>query len=203
MVERRSALAGRYFEGEHGAVGDDGPGLELRERRGLALLQLDGPGEDQAFQTAVREALGFDLPLTPGTSKTGSWRAALWTGPNRWTIRAPEAEAGELAPKLKAAYEGRHGALIELGQARTVIRIAGRNARDVLGKGCPLDLHPRVFPLGACGTSQVATVAVQIHHVEEGVFDLSVFRSFGLHLWEWLEEVGAEYGYRVDPVTSG
>jgi len=203
MLERHSALAGHYPEGDHGPVFEEGPGLVLCERRGLALFQIDGPAGDAAFLSAVREALGFDLPGDPGTSTGAGAAAALWTGPGRWTVRTPETAIADLEPKLRAALEGRHGALIELGQARSVIRVAGRNARACLGKGTTIDLHPRAFPVGACATTQLAVVTAQIHHAEEGVYDVAAYRSFGLHLWEWLGEVGAEYGIRVLPVMQG
>ena len=202
-LERRSALADHDQKGGFGAEPPGEPGAHIRERRGLALFQLDGPAEDSGFLNAAREALGFGLPTAPGTSTGDGARAALWAGPNRWTIRAPEADKAELGPKLSTALIGRRGALTELGQARTVIRVEGASARDLLNKGCPLDLHPRSFPDGACGTSQLAGVTAQIHHAEEGAFDLYVFRSFGLHLWEWLQEVGAEYGGRIGEAIAG
>jgi len=48
----------------------------------------------------------------------------------------------------------------------------------------------------------LAGLTTVLHHVEEGVFDLYVFRSFGLQLWEWLQEAGEEYGVRIAPAIT-
>ena len=41
---------------------------------------------------------------------------------------------------------------------RTVIRIAGKRARDTLAKGCAIDLHPRAFTAGSAATTRFAHI---------------------------------------------
>jgi sarcosine oxidase subunit gamma len=76
----------------------------------------------------------------------------------------------------------------------------------VLAKGCPLDLHPRAFPPGACAQSLLAKVAVLIHLQDDDrargpSFDVYVARSFAHYLWMWLEDAGREYGVQIEPET--
>jgi len=203
LEPRRSALEGHDTPGDFGAGLDEGPGIELAERRGLAVIHLEGPAADEAFLKAVEQALGFALPLAPGTSVAAGPAAALWTGPNRWLLPMPDDNGNELLPDLSVSLIGRRGGLTELGHARTVIRLSGRDARALLSKGCPLDLHPSVFPPGSVAGSILAALTVTLHHSEDGAFDLYVFRSFGLALWEWLQEAGEEYGIRIAPAITG
>lgn len=199
----RSALEGRDREGRIGSDHGSEPGLILCERRDLDLVQLDLREADEAGRKAAEGAFGVSLPAEPCRSSRQDAKAALWTGPGRWLLLLPKGTAKETAEALRKALQGRHHALIELTQARTVIRAGGPAVRELLSKGGPIDLHPRVFPVGACAMTSLAHVTALIHHAEEDIFDLTVFRSFGLHLWEWLGDAGEEYNILVTPALEG
>ncbi len=198
-LERESALAGHYKEGGIGAVRPQGPGLELAERRGLSLIQIDGREGDAVYRQAAEVALGLALPETPGTSSAANGKTALWTAPGRWLIVASEGEGPAILTALGEALSGVHRSIIDLSQARCVIRVSGPEALALLSKGNPLDLHPRSFPVGAVAATQLAHVGGTIHHAEDGSYDLYVLRSFALHIWEWALECGEEYGIKVLP----
>ena len=79
-----------------------------------------------------------------------------------------------------------------------MIRVTGPRARDLLAKGCPLDLHPSLFAKGACAQTVMAKAGVLIHAVDDGpTYDLYVLRSFAEYLWRWLEDAAQEYGVAV------
>jgi sarcosine oxidase subunit gamma len=174
-------------------------GLRLAERRDIALVQLDLGPDDAEGCKAAGALIGLDLPTSPGRSSENAAGAALWTGPGRWLLRLPAGDGKASVVALDEALKGRHHAVIDLTQARTVVRASGPRLRDLLSKGAPIDLHPRAFPVGACAVTSLAHVTGTLHHAEEGVFDLYVMRSFGLHLWDWLHEAGEEYGLEVLP----
>ena len=95
-----------------------------------------------------------------------------------------------------------HAAIVDVSDGRVALRLAGPNARDVLAKGCPLDLHPRAFPSGSCAQSLLAKAAVLIHLLDDDphrgpTFDLYVARSSAHYLFAWLEDAGCEYGVQV------
>jgi sarcosine oxidase subunit gamma len=97
-----------------------------------------------------------------------------------------------------------HGAVTDLTDGRAAFRVAGPSARDVLAKGCPLDLHARAFPPGRCAQSLLAKASVLIHLALDDPqagpsFDLYVARSFSHYLFSWLEDAGMEYGVQVEP----
>ena len=80
---------------------------------------------------------------------------------------------------------------------RVILHIEGPRARDVLGKGTGLDLHPRAFGQGRSAVTQMAHVGVHIAQVGPDAFELSLFRGFAESFWEWLTEMSGEYGYEV------
>jgi sarcosine oxidase gamma subunit len=43
----------------------------------------------------------------------------------------------------------------------------------------------------------MAHIGIHVTQVENGVFDLLMFRGFAEGFWEWLTEMAEEYGYEV------
>jgi sarcosine oxidase subunit gamma len=88
--------------------------------------------------------------------------------------------------------------VVDVSDSRAVITLSGPRALDVLAKGCPLDLHPRVFSPGRCAQSLLAKAHVLLHRVDDApTFEIYVHRSFADYLWTWLEDAAAEYGMAV------
>ena len=80
-----------------------------------------------------------------------------------------------------------------------MLRISGPRAREVLAKGCSLDLHRSVFKPGSAGTTPVALIDCVIWQVDETPsYDLAVPTSFAESFWSWLTASAAEYGYTVE-----
>ena len=110
---------------------------------------------------------------------------------------------GALAGRLREALADVHCAVTAVGESRTRIRVSGPKARDLLAKGCPLDLHPEAFgEPGRCAQSHVAKALVVLHLIaddpaEGASFDIYVLRSFAEYLWCWLEDAAREYGLAV------
>ena len=197
-LQRKSALEGHYNEGLVNAASKEAAGLGVSERRGLAIIQFEGRRDDGDFREAAGKALSASLPEGTCGSSGGDGRSFLWTGPNRYQAIAAESEGPAIKAALPDGLQGRHRSIIDLSQARTVFRVSGPALRDFLSKGTSIDLHPRAFPVGSVVVTQVAHVGGTIHHVSEDVFDLYVFRSFGRHVWEWMLEVGEEYGMVIE-----
>ncbi|MGQ0663017.1 MAG: sarcosine oxidase subunit gamma [Pseudomonadota bacterium] len=189
---RRSALEPAYRPGTFGAAGP--PGVILAERRPLAMIQIAAlPATAEEVRAALAGVLGVDAPTRPNTAVRNHGTTLLWVGPQRWLCVAPQ-----LGPWK--SWRLADAAITDLGHARTVMRIQGPRARDLLSKGCGLDLHPRTFPAGACAQSSLAHVAALLHALDaRPTFDLYVARSVALSVWEFLADGAGEYGTRIDP----
>lgn len=189
-------LAGRAAE----APGD--VGVRLAEKILPVAVNLRGDAGDADFVAAVRVALGLEPPTAPNSAAANDSGALLWLGPDEWLAvqhaAAPGSEAA-LADKLRDALAGRHCSVVEVGESLCCIAVSGPRARDLIAKGCPLDLHPRVFGgVGCCAHSHLAKTAITLHQVDDApTFDLYTRRSFADYLWRWLEDAAREYGLAV------
>ena len=173
-------------------------GVRLSEIRGVGKIDLRGDPGDRGFMGGVGRTLDLLLPTEPCQSATQGDVSALWIGPDQWLITCPGDQIRDVAEKLADATLGIHASVAEISAGRTLFRLAGPSALDVLAKGCPLDLHPRVVKPGYVAGSVLAKITALIHLREASVVDIYLGRSFADYLWAWLEEAGADCGLIVD-----
>ena len=200
MVERyleQGPLAHLHLAARAVATPPDDAGVTLAEPARRGLVGLRGPA-DAGFRDAAQRILGLALPTEPNSTAASAGVTAFWLGPDEWLIAAAAARAAGLAAGLREALAGRHHAVLDLSSARATIAVAGAHARDVLAKGCPLDLHPRAFTPGACAQSHYAKAAVLLYQADDTPsYELTTSRSFAEYLWLRLEDAAQEYGCAV------
>ena len=173
-------------------------GVELRERAFLGHLNLRGEASDQTFLEAVQGALGFGLPVEPNTVAEGGELVALWLGPSEWLVLTPPGQETGLARALRDALGEVFSSVVDVTGGQTVINLRGSRVRDLLAKGCTLDLHPRAFGPGSCAQTLVAKTNVTVRQLDDSPsIDLIVRRSFADYLALWIEDAGEEYGLAV------
>jgi len=153
---------------------------------GTAAGDLIQERADLWIKRVYGDVAEIEPPRQPNRATANNGVHALWVAPGEWLLVG---EGEEI--QIEAASS-------DLSHGRTVFRIPANAARQILAKGCPLDLHPSAFPSGSCAQSLLAKADVLIYlHEDGGRFDLYVPRSYADYLWRWLEDAGAEYGVAV------
>ena len=163
------------------------------------LTQLDlRIAPEGAAATAVGRALGGELPVAPCTSTRGTSARGtssrigdvevLWLGPDEWLVLAAPWRQRELGDLLRTAIGGEHGAVVDVSAQRTALSLSGPAAREVLARGCAIDLDPRIAPAGTCVQTLLARTALTIVVRDERAseFLLLVRASFAQYLAAWL-----------------
>jgi len=198
---RRSALAHLGLEARAAAfVGDAGVTLRESPMRGLLVLRGDAAGAE--FRGAVAAVLGLEPVVEPLTAVRRRDVSMLWLGPDEWLVVTPERRLDRIERALRDALEGQHTALTDVSHGRAIVVLSGPHAREVLAKGCTLDLHPRVFGPGRCAQSRLAKCQALIHQTTDAPeYEIHVQRSFAQYAWTWLEDAGQEFGVRI--VSAG
>jgi sarcosine oxidase subunit gamma len=168
-----------------------GAGVTISERSGLALATLLArKGQGSALRRKVQQIFAVDLPATPRRVAAGQ-TAFVWSGPDHWLV-VSEAEEGQyLEARLRRELAGL-ASISDQSDGRTIIRISGPKARDILAKSLPLDLHPRVFAPGHAASTVATHVGVQIWQLDDApTYELAVFRSFAESFWHSLAEAAS------------
>jgi sarcosine oxidase subunit gamma len=185
------ARAGRFGsrEGE--------PGVVISERVGLGLASvLTRKGCGAALAERLRILYGINVADAPHVS-VGAQLSLVGVGPQRWLAVSDALRGETLAADLAAKLQGLASVSDQSG-GRTLVRLSGPAARDVLAKGLAIDLHPRAFAPGSAATANVGHVDVQIWQVDEApTYDIAVFGSLAESFWRWLTASAAAFGYRV------
>jgi sarcosine oxidase subunit gamma len=177
-----------------GRAGVAGGGVAIDERPLLGKVIVRGDADDAAFRDGVRAAVGADLPTEANTVSAGEGVLICWLGPNEWQVTTAEDGQGAVAGALRDRLAGQHAAVVDVSDYYTTLRVAGPRARDVLVKGTPLDLHPRVFGPGRCAQTRFAQATVLIvQHDEVPSYDVQVRWSMAEYLLDWLEDAALEY----------
>ncbi len=190
MVEAfapRSALAGLATPVEpHGD-----PGVHVCELANLGLVSVlvrNGRRADLATRMAGH---GLDLPDGPHAA-IGDQLMLLGTGPRAWLAMKAGASPA-WAEQLRQELEG-VAAVADQSSAYVALRLEGPAVRGLLAKGVMVDLHPRVFAVGAVAVVSIAHTSAILWRSSENSFDLLVTRSYAADLWRWLDHSAAEFG---------
>ncbi|MGF6853607.1 sarcosine oxidase subunit gamma [Paraburkholderia sp. CI3] len=156
--------------------------FRLGERPFLELVNVRGDTRDASFIRAVEQVIGCKPPEKPNTVARGNGYDMVWLGPDEWLVRSETAhDATRTAPlqaKLGAAFAGVFASAVDVGSGYTVLEISGTRTRDVLARGCPLDLHPKLFGLGQCAQSHYFKASITLLPTGTDSFDIVVRRSF-------------------------
>lgn len=179
-------------------AGEDASVL-LAELPFQGLINLRGRPDDASFTTAVVGALGCELPLEPNTVAASGERMVFWLGPDEWLIVTLPDRQDALKDELCGALVDCFCSVVDVTGYYTIIAVGGRHARDLLAKGCTLDMHPQAFGTGQCAQTQIAKASVLVWPVEDASsYRLLVRRSFADYFGRWLREAVREFGAAAD-----
>ena len=184
-----------------GHYGAPGIGVTLAEATIGSAWNVHGKADHAPFAYQVQAQFGVALPLSANALARSDRIIALWLGPSSWLLVAGESALSDFDAK-RDALNAAGGALCDVSDARVAWTVSGSHAATVLAKGCPLDFHLRVFPIGTCAQSLLGHVnGLFVRHADDR-FTLLVARSFARDVWRALCESAAQYGYEVAPPAA-
>jgi sarcosine oxidase subunit gamma len=135
---------------------------------------------------SVAARLALAIPTEPNTWRRTGGREALWLGPDEWLVVAAPGSAPAIVEELERALDGLHRSIVDVSADRAVIELAGDERRELLSRGCGLDLHPRSWRDGGCAQTLLARIPVLLQERERAT-RVFVRASFSHHLVDWLQ----------------
>jgi methylglutamate dehydrogenase subunit D len=178
-----------------GRIGEAEPaGVIVTSRHDLALAYVIASEKDQAATVEVfARNFGLELPMKPSATG-GDELTMVWAGPSQWlAVSRKPGVAGRLSDALKGL-----AAVSDQSDGRAVLMLEGAHVREMLTKGCPVDLHPRSFSRGDAIVTAMAGIGVQLWQMPESdAFHVAIARSMAGSFWSWLTHSAAEFGVEV------
>ncbi len=198
-LRQESPLTGVLSKASAGDTGS--PGVIVTERPFLGYVNLRGDAGDDAFLAAVEGALGLSIPVDPNTIAEGGDITVCWMGPDEWLLVLPPGRQTRCVADLSQVLGEHHASAVDTTGGYTLVNVAGVRRRELLAKGCTLDLHPRSFSPGQCAQTNLGKAGVLLvprgDTADAESFDVIVRRSFADYLGIWLEHSGREYRLRI------
>jgi sarcosine oxidase subunit gamma len=137
------------------------------------------------------------LPQIVGQVALGEPRA-LCVGPREWLLVSDAIASLEAHVDIQRQAAEQQLAVVEVSQGLKTLNVRGPGCREVLAKGCGLDLHSRVFREDACARTLLAQVLVVLDCRGPQEFDVYVGRSYMWHLHTWLVDASMEYRRTIE-----
>lgn len=170
-------------------ISNDNADLSISVRKLPALIQLFAKKEHEA---ELCKKLNFQTSAGMG-AETDRF-TALPIAPRQWILVSKDEKALDFSRSI--AHEIiEHGYVSEQSDSRVCIRISGKYARDLLSRGCRLDLHPSVALPGFCAQTPIAQISVLLHQVDAlPIYDLYLYTGFAHSFWHWLNHTATQFG---------
>lgn len=193
-----SAWEGVLSSPPRGGRDDVAPGVKitLLGHADMATL-ICVRGQETRFAEEIRALWAIDVP-TSGRASFGRTCTLVWSGPAQYLAVSDSYDFNALAVGLDGV-----AAVTDQGDGRAVLEIAGPAARAVLAKGIAIDLDPSVFTPGCVAVTALSHISVQLWQTDaKPSYLLSVPRTVAGHIWHWLCESAAEFGYEIEHRSS-
>lgn len=161
--------------------------LNISERDAVSLASVMARKGVDGVQ--IGAALGVDAPARPAFV-SGATIGLIGTGRGTW-LAIGETDAPDWSEGVAETLEGL-ASVTDQSSGYVVIRLGGADARRLLQRGMPIDLHPAQFSAGSAVTTVIAHIGVIVWQVDDlPTYDLAVFRSFRNSLIRWIETTAA------------
>ena len=170
---------------------DENELLQISEVKGLSIVQVVQYKKSQIQLNNIKiDELEFpneNLKVT-----TNNKTRILWNAPKTWLIISNKENIIEI---IKGKCSEENFAITDISHSRAVIQIKGAQAREVLKKGCPLNINE--FKVNNCAGSVFHGITIVVDCVNDNpdAFNLLTLRSFGESFYYHITDAALEFGY--------
>ena len=117
----------------------------------------------------------------------------LWSGPSNWLLISTKKD---ILSSIQKICDNKNFAVTDLSHSRAIIELKGNNSKEVLKKGCPINLNE--FKVNNCANSIFHGITITIDMISNDPETLRIFalRSFGESLYHSITDACLEDGYK-------
>ena len=168
-------------------------GLVFHVMEHLGKLNIRG---DHNLKNAVKATTGCNFPPAANHFETAGERHVVWLGPDEYLLLCESGKEKALHDTLTSTIKTSHFAITDVSDSLCALSLGGAAVRDVLAKGCSLDLHPSKFGAGKCAQSLLAHAGITLMALSNDTFILICRTSFAPYVHDWLVDATLEFGYQ-------
>jgi len=117
----------------------------------------------------------------------------LWNGPKNWLLISTKKD---LLKNINEAFKETDFAVTDLSHSRAIIEIEGKDAKEVLKKGCPFNFN--ILEKNNSLNSTYNGIAFTVDMLDNIPYKIRLFtlRSFGESLYHSITDASLEFGFK-------
>ena len=116
----------------------------------------------------------------------------LWNGPKNWLLVSTKKD---LLNNISQIFKETDFAVTDLSHSKAIIEIEGKDAKEVLKKGCPFDFNTLESNNSINSTYNGIAFTVDILDDNPNKVRLFALRSFGESFYHSITDASLEFGY--------
>ena len=165
--------------------------LQITEVHDLVIVQVFKYQKANIEQKNLKID-GLEFPKESSLVSANIETRILWTAPRTWLIISTKEE---IVKEINESCNANNFAVTDISHSRAVIKIKGSNAREVLKKGCPLNINE--IKKNTCAGTIFHGITIVVDCIEDKTedFNLLVLRSFGESFYHHITDAALEFGY--------
>ena len=165
--------------------------LQISEVKNLKIIQLVQYKKSKIQPSTIKIG-DLDLPLESPKVTTNKETRILWNAPRAWLIISGKKN---IVSSIKDKCDNENFAVTDISHSRAVIQIKGLQAKEVLKKGCPININEIQVNNCAGTVFNGITIVVDCVNNNPDTFNLLALRSFGETFYHHVTDAALEFGY--------
>ena len=168
--------------------------LKIREISNIKIFQIS-QYKNSKLDVSIIKIDDQILSKISGCVSANLNTRILWSGPKTWMVISKNKN---ILDDINNNCSVNDFAITDLSHSRMTIQIEGKNAFDVIKKGCPLNLNN--FKTNMCANTVFNGVTITIDLLDEdkNIFNLMAYRSFADSFYHAITDASLEYGYKAE-----
>ena len=165
--------------------------LQISEVKNLAIIQLVQYKKSKIQPNTIKLE-DLELPIDNPKVTANKETRILWSAPRTWLIISRKKN---IIRNIKDKCDHENFAVTDISHSRAVIQIKGLQAKEVLKKGCPININEIQVNNCAGTVFNGITVVVDFVNSNPDTFNLLALRSFGETFYHHITDAALEFGY--------
>ena len=165
--------------------------LQISEVKNLAIIQLVQYKKSKIQPNTIKLE-DLELPIDNPKVTANKETRILWGAPRTWLIISRKKN---IIRNIKDKCDHENFAVTDISHSRAVIQIKGLQAKEVLKKGCPININEIQVNNCAGTIFNGITIVVDFVNNNPDTFNLLALRSFGETFYHHITDAALEFGY--------
>ena len=166
--------------------------ITIKELKNFKIFQVV---KYKTSKTNIKEYKIFDLNFPDDLKVSGNNDTRiLWIGPNNWFLFS---SSEKLFEEIRKNLPINEFAITNLSHSKAIIELSGKNLKEVLKKGCPINFNE--LNKNQSINSIFNGIAITLDFVNDQPATVRVMslRSFGESLYHSVTDASLEFGYKA------